>query len=303
MKKLLRFFAVLGALWTITPKAAGAEAKENVKAKADVTVFANTEQVDDGSTFGDLTLKPCVEVEKDDYKFGYLGSFYNWGYTDRTRGDWMTLMSRLQLETSDWALQVGRMQLRPDYVAYLKTPMTTTLDNDIMCAGTCRTFTGTHLAHKGTGLGVGLVANDTRMTPTHWDTGLVTWEKKFGNEWGVAAHVGAGDKGLHNAGATVAYMPTDKTSVVAEGIYDKETTHGILGVRHKLTDDLAMFAGLKVDKPNHGKVGGWATAGLSYDLGKGFSLVGAIKQDIGGCHETHGIVGLRYFGNFGVNNQ
>ena len=215
----------------------------------------------------------------------------------------MTLMSRLQLETSAWALQVGRMQLRPDYVAYLKTPMTTTLDNDVMLAGTCRTFTGTHLVHKETGFGVGLVAKDTRMTPTHWDTGLVTWEKKFGDEWGVATHIGVGDKGLHNAGATVAWMPTDKTSVVAEGIYDKETTHGILGAHYKLTDDLAVFAGLKVDKPDHGKVSGWATAGASYNLGKGFSVVGAVKQDIGGRHEAHGIVGLRYCGNFGINGQ
>lgn len=303
MKKLLRFLAVMGALWSVTPKAAGAEAKENVKAKADVTVFANAEQVDDGDTFGDLTLKPHVEVGNGEYKASYLGSFYNWGYSDRTYGDWMTLMSRLQLETSDWALQVGRMQLRPDYVSYLKTPMTTTLDNDVMLAGTCRTFTGTHLAHKGTGLGIGLAAHDTRMTPTHWDTGLVTWEKKFGNEWGVAAHIGAGDKGFHNAGLTIAYMPTDKTSIVAEGIYDKKVTHGILGARHKLTDDLAIFAGLKVDKPDQGKVAGWATAGVSYDLGKGFSVVGAVKQDIGGHHEAHGIIGLRYFGNFGVNTQ
>ena len=303
MKKFLRFLAVIGALWNVTPKAAGAEAKENDKVQANVTVFANAEQVDDKETFGDVTLKPQIEVANGDYKANYTGSFYNWGYTDRTHGDWLTLMSRLQLETSDLALQVGRMQLRPDYVAYLKTPMTTTLDNDIMCAGTCRTFTGTHLAHKGTGLGVGLVANDTRMTPTHWDTGLVTWEKKFGNEWGVAAHVGAGDKGFHNAGLTVAWMPTDKTSVVAEGIYNGGVTHGILGARHKLTDDLALFAGLKVDKANQGKVTGWATAGASYDLGKGFSVVGAVKQDIGGHHETHGIVGLRYCGNFGINGQ
>ena len=31
MKKFLRFLAVIGALWNVTPKAAGAEAKENDK--------------------------------------------------------------------------------------------------------------------------------------------------------------------------------------------------------------------------------------------------------------------------------
>ena len=301
--RFLRFLAVLGALWTVTPKVAGAEAKENVKAKADVTVFANVEQVDDGSTFGDITLKPRVAVEKGEYKINYTGSFYNWAYTDHTRGDWLTLMSRLQLENDDWNFQLGRMQLRPDYVAYLATPMTTTLDNDIMLAGTPRTFTGTHLAHKETGLGVGLVAHDTRMTPTHWDTGLLTWEKKFGTEWGLAAHVGAGDKGFHNAGLTVAWMPTDRTSVVAEGIYDKKTTHGILGVRHKVTDRLALFAGTRVGKPDQGKASGWVAAGASYDLGKGFTAVAAVEQDIGGEHATHGIIGLRYCSNFEIGNN
>ena len=303
MKKFLRFLAVIGTLCSFTPKASGAESQENTKTKADVTLFANAEQVDDNATFGDVTVKPNFEMEMGDYRLGYLGAFYNWGYTDRTHGDWMTFQSRLQLENSDWAFQVGRMQLRPDYVAYLATPMTTTLDNDIMASGTSRIFTGTHIAHKGTGLGVGLYSHDTRMDPAHWDSGLVTWEHRFGQEWGVAAHIGAGDGGLHNAGFTVAYMPTEQTSIVAEGIYKDKTTHGILGVNHKLTDTLTAFAGLKLDKANQGKTGGWAAAGLSYNLGKGFSLVGGVQQGIGGSHELHGIVGLRYFGNFPTTAQ
>ena len=302
MKKLLRFLAVVGALWNVTPKAAGAEAKENVKAKADVTILANAEQVDEGETFGDLTLKPRVEVANDDYKLEYFGSFYNYGYTDGTHGDWMTFMSRLKLETSDWALQVGRMQLRPDYVAYMATPMTTTLGNDLMLAGTSRIFTGTHFAHKKTGLGVGFVANDTRMTPTHWDTGLLTYDKRFNDEWALAAHIGAGDKGFHNAGLTVAWTPTDKTTFVAEGIYKDKTTYGILGAQHKLTDDLAVFAGMKVGKPNQGKATGWAAAGLRYRLSKDFTAVAAVQQDIGGEQKPHGIIGLQYAGSFGFGN-
>lgn len=303
MKKILRFLAVMGALWNVTPKAAGAEAKENVKTKADVTVFANAEKVDNASTFGELTFAPHVAVEKGDWKLGYTGMFYNSGYTDHTHGDWMTFDSQVKLENTDWTAQVGRMMLRPDFASYCAVPMTTTLGNDIKATGSSRIFTGTRVTHKGTGLGVGLVANDTRMTPTHWDTGLLTWEKHFGKKWGLAAHVGAGDKGFHNAGVTVTYMPTDKTTFVAEGIYKDKTTHGILGAHHKLTDDLAVFAGLKVDKPNHGKMGGWATAGLGYDLGHGFRAVGAVKQDIGGRHEAHGIIGLQYAGNFGINSQ
>lgn len=302
--RFLKLLAIMGALWSVTPKATGAEANENdIKTSANVTVFANTEQVDDESTFGELTLAPHVGIEKGDWKLGYSGMFYNSGYTDGTHGDWMTFDSQLKLENPDWSFQVGRMMLRPDFAAYLAMPTTTTLGNDIKAAGSSRIFTGTRFTHKETGLGVGLIANDTRMTPTHWDTGLVTWEKRFGDEWGVAAHIGAGDKGFHNAGATIAYMPTDKTTFVAEGIYKDKATHGILGAQHKLTDDLAVFAGLKVDKPNHGKVGGWATVGLGYDLGHGFRAVGAVKQDIGGRHETHGIIGLQYAGNFGISGK
>ena len=295
----LKTLLAIASLWTTTPKAMATD-KESTQAKADLTVFANIEQVDDGNTFGDLTLKPRVSLEKGDYKAEYLGSFYNWGYSDHTTGDWLTLMSRIRLENSEWAAHIGRMQLRPDFVSYLKTPMTTTLDNDIMLAGTCRTFTGAHLTHKDSGLGLGIVAHDTRMSFNHWDTGLISWEKTFGSELGVAAHIGIGDKGLHNAGITTAWMPTDKTSVVLEGIYDQRTTHGILGAHHKITDDFSVFAGIKVSKPNQGKICGWAATGISYRLGNGFSVVGAIKHDIGGRNDIHGIIGLRYAGSFEI---
>ena len=38
--KFLRLLAIMGALWSVTPKAAGAEAKENDKVDANVGVFA-----------------------------------------------------------------------------------------------------------------------------------------------------------------------------------------------------------------------------------------------------------------------
>jgi len=301
MKKLLRFLAVMGALWNVTPKAAGAEAKENVKAKADVSVYANAERVSDAEhTFGELTLAPHASIEKGDYKLGYSGMFYNYGYTDHTHGDPMTLDCQLRLDVPHWTFQTGRMMLRPEFASFMVTPFPTSLGNDIKGAGASRIFTGTHVVNKDTGLGVGFVANDACMAPSHWDTGLLTWEKKFGDGWGLAAHVAAGSKGVQNAGFTLAYMPTDKTAFVAEGIYKDKTIHGILGTSHKLTDDLTLFAGLKLDRPEHEKVTGWATAGLHYNLGKGFSVVGAVKQDIDTLHKTHGIIGLKYAGNFGI---
>ena len=302
--KFLKLLAIMGALWSVTPKAAGAEANENdIKTSANVALFANTEQVDDESTFGELTLAPEATIEKGDYKLGYSGMFYNWGYTDHTYGDWMTLKSRLQLENNDWELQLGRMMLRPDYASFLAVNLPTTLGNDIKSGGGARILTGTRLAHKETGLGVGLVANDTRMTPSHWDTGLLTYDKRFNDEWALAGHIGAGDKGLHNAGFTVAWTPSKKTTVVAEGLYAQKATYGVLGVQHSLTDDLALFAATKVSKPNQGKLQGWLTAGANYNLGKGFSAVAAFKQDIGGEHNPHGIIGIKYAGNFAINGQ
>ncbi len=38
-------------------------------------------------------------------------------------------------------------------------------------------------------------------------------------------------------------------------------------------------------------------------LGRGFRAVGAVKQDIGGRHEVHGIIGLQYAGSFGIGGK
>lgn len=303
MKKLLRFLAVIGTLCSFTPKASGAESQENTKAKADVTVFANAEQIDDQKTFGDLTVGPSASVEMGDYELGCAGMFYNSGYIDGTHGDWMINKACLQLKNSTGKLQVGRMQLRPDFAAFLATPGTTGGINSWLCAGDARIFTGAHYTHTDTGLGLGLYSTDTRMTPTHWDSGLATWEHRFDKEWGVAAHLGVGDKGLQDAGLTVAYTPTDKTSVVAEGIFRNKIAHGILGVNHKLTDTLTAFAGLEVDKADQGKVNGWLETGVNYKIGKGFSAVAAFRQDIGGEHKPHGVIGIQYAGNFGILGQ
>ena len=159
-------------------------------------------------------------------------------------------------------------------------------------------MTGANLTYKPWGLELGYMANDGRMSFDHWDTVLLGYKKQFNDTWGVQFQAGGGAKPLTFGGLTVAYTPDKDNAVVGEVIYKNHKTTGVLTAKHNLTDKLALFAGVEVGKKSHGKIAGMAEAGIHYKIGKGFSLVGAVQQDIGGKHATHGVIGLQYVGNF-----
>lgn len=159
-------------------------------------------------------------------------------------------------------------------------------------------LTGANLTYKPWGLELGYMANDGRMSFDHWDTVMLGYKKQFNDTWGVQFQAGGGAKALTFGGLTVAYTPDKDNAVVGEVIYKNHKTTGVLTAKHNLTDKLALFAGIEVGKKSHGKIGGMAEAGIHYTIGKGFSLVGAIQQNIGDKHATHGVIGLQYVGNF-----
>ena len=299
--KILKTLAVIGALFGATPKAkaAGAEDKQlDINAVAEATLFVNGEKTSGKDAFGDITVQPKFYLEHADNKIGYEGSFYNAKTEGAKAGDWMTFVSKINFETENWAGFIGRDCTRFKTAGYVNCPSTTAFSNEARLNGTSRMMTGANLTYKPWGLELGYMANDSRMSFDHWDTVMLGYKKQFNDTWGVQFQAGGGAKALTFGGLTVAYTPNKDNAVVGEVIYKNHKTTGVLTAKHNLTDKLALFAGVEVGKKSHGKIGGMAEAGIHYTIGKGFSLVGAIQQDIGGKHATHGVIGLQYVGNF-----
>lgn len=290
--KIIKVLALTSALLNSTGKA-----EENQAPKPGITILASSEQDGFKKNYAEITLKPEITHQKGEYKLGYYGSFYRAKNTPGAEIDWMTLASKIRAENDNWALEIGRSCTR-EYAGYLYAPTTTSFDNQGMIKGTSRTYTGTTLAHKETGLTLGQVASDTRMTPTHWDSTLLGWAKELNNEWALHLQTTGGRKPLSTLGATLRWQPTQETTLVAEGLHWNRETTGILTTNHKLTEDLTLFAGAQMTSPQRGKLGGLATAGASYNLGKGFQLVVSAQQKLGTDKAISALLGIKYAGDF-----
>ena len=299
--KLLRTLALMGALLSTTPKANAGGAEDNqhdLKTNANLSVFANGEKASSKKAFGDITFKPHIGFESDQKGIFYEGSFYRLGELHGIKSDWLILMSRLVAENEDWQAILGRDCTPFETAGYKNVPSTTFFANDVRANGTSRGFTGTSLTYKPWGVEVGCLASDNRMTPSHWDSALIGYKKQFNDQWGVQLQAAGGAKPLTYGGVTVAWTPNKGNAVVGEVIYKNHKTTGVLSAKHNITDQLALFANAEVCKTGKGKIGGVAEAGLSYNIGKGFTAVAAVQQDIGGQHKTHAVIGLQYVGNF-----
>ena len=299
--KLLKMLAVMGALWGTTPKAnaEGADDQQrDLKTEANVTLYLNGEKASEEKAFGDVTIKPHIGVEADQKGIYYEGSFYRWGELDGGKTDWMTLMSKLVLHSEDWEAMIGRECTPFQTAGYKNVPSSTYFSNDVRLNGTSRGFTGANLTYKPWGVEVGCLASDTRMTPSHWDSALIGYKKQFNDQWGVQLQAAGGAEPLTYGGATVAWTPDKNNAVVGEVMYKNHKTTGVLSARHNITAQLAVFANAEVCKPNSGKIGGIAEAGISYDIGKGFRAVAGIQQGIGGEHKTQAMIGLQYVGTY-----
>lgn len=299
--KILRILAIMGALFGTAPKAkaAGAEANQlDINAVAEASLFVNSEKASGKDAFGDITVQPKFYLEHADNKIGYAGSFYNAKTEGVKADDWMTFVSKIDFETENWAGFIGRDCTRFKTAGYLNCPSTTAFSNEARLNGTSRMLTGANLTYKPWGLELGYMANDGRMSFDHWDTVMLGYKKQFNDTWGVQFQAGGGAKPLTFGGLTVAYTPNKDNAVVGEVIYKNHKTTGVLTAKHNLTDKLALFAGVEVGKKSHGKINGMAEAGIHYKIGKGFGLVGAIQQDIGGKHDTRAVIGLQYANTF-----
>ncbi len=285
-KKLIRLLAIIGTLCTCTAKA-----DETKELEPAATILANSEQENLKNNHAEISILPELTWTQGEDKIGYSGIFYRSKDTDGDETEWTTTTSEIQAENEDWALDVGRTITRAYY-----TPTTVNFDNKARGKGASRIYTGTILTHKETGLTLGQVAEDKRMTPSHWDSTLIGWKKELDDKWALQLQATTGPRPLTSAAATLRWQPTDGITVVAEALYKDHEKTGVLTANHNLSDNLTLFAGAQITNPQKGKTEGLATAGVNYNLGHGLQLTGAIQQELGTERGTAAMIGIKYTG-------
>jgi len=285
-RRLIRVLTIIGTLCTSTAKT-----EETQELKAGTTILANSEQENLKNNHAEISILPELSWKQDKDQIGYQGIFYHSKDTNGKETEWTTSTSEIRAEDEDWSLDIGRSSTRAYY-----TPTTVNFDNKARGKGASRIYTGTILTHKGTGLTLGQVADDTRMTPSHWDTTLLGWTGKLNNEWDLQLQATTGPHLISSAAATLRWHPTEDTTVVAEALYKDHKKTGVLTANHNLSDNLTLFTGTQITSPQKGKPAGLATAGASYNLGHGLQLTAAIQQELGTERGTAAMIGIKYTG-------
>ena len=287
--KLLALSAVILPM----EKVRGQEA-DRIEPKASLGLFNSIEKDSKNPMYAETCLNPVVSLQKGEHKVKYEGHFWRFGYTNGEISDWWRLSSYFGYENDTFAVKAGRMLLR-DYAGYVFCPTTPMFDNMATGNGDGMGFTGLYTQHKGTGLGLGWVADNNQMNPRNWDTGLVTWSKQLTDDLAVQAHIGATSHKLTRAGLTAKWTPDTKTTLVGEAIYKGQNTTAFLTANYYLTDSLKAYGGVQMCFPNSGKMTGLISAGLDYQVpNSGVHFFAGIHQGLGGEHETSVVVGARF---------
>lgn len=298
--KTLRMLAIIGALFAARPAAKAAEPEQDnaLHTRVDFGLYLN-EELANKNSFTDISLCPHLRLEKGLYAVDYDGCFWKQWFFDGTEGDWLNLKHKLTLENKDYAVVFGRDLTAGQMAGYQNVPMTTGFSNTIKGHGVSHSLTGVGLWDKQRGFQVGWYAKDGEFGLKHLDMGVIGYRKQLDDQWGVQFQAGAGRKALDYAAATVAYTPDKNNAIVAEGVYKNDRVSAVLMAKHNMTDRLALFANAEVTQAKGEKVGALVEAGVAYDFAKGFRAVAAVQQEIGGEHQTRGVIGLQYSGNFG----
>jgi len=289
--KIIRLLTITGALLTATVKA-----QETEKINPGLGVYTATEQDCSPKNYIGLSLQPNLTWETAECKLGYYGSFYREENNPGDDSDWLTSISKIQAENDNWAIEIGRANTQ-QYAGLRYTPTTSSFDNLGAQNGTTRNYTGAILTHKNTGLSLGQVASDGNLKLDNLDQTVLGWAKELTPRWAIQLQA-AQDEKCFQTGATIKWQPEDTTTVITEGFLSEEQTTALLTASHKLTDNLNLFGGIQMTWKKSEKPHGLATAGASYNLGHGLTLVTAAQQEIGADTGTTALAGIKYSRNF-----
>ena len=291
--KYNKIFSLLAIIGTLLTSAVKGQSTDRIS--PNLGIFAAAEQETTPASYFGVNIQPELTLERDIGKLGYYGSFYREEKDPGSDKDWATIVSKIQAENEDWALEFGRSNTRK-YAGHLCTPTTSSFDNKGVGKGTTRNYTGLILTHQETGLSLGQVASDGNLKLSHLDQTLLGLAKELSEKWAIQLQL-AGDKdGIARAGATLRWQPTDTTTLATEGFYKGHETTALLTANHKLTDNLTLFGGAQMSWEDSQESTGLLTAGASYDFGHGFTAVTAAQQTLGSDSTTTALVGVKYSG-------
>ena len=184
------------------------------------------------------------------------------------------------------------------YATCIQAPTTTSFDNRAVGKGVSKKYTGAIMTHQDTGVSLGIVTDEARMTAKHWDNVMIGWNARL-NKWlAVQLQASADKKGLTFAGATIKWQPTTDTTVMAEAFRQNDEKTAVLAANHCLTDNVTLFTGTQITSPRDKKAEGLANAGVNYKIGKYLQFVGAVQQEIGKNRKTAALLGLKFSRDF-----
>jgi len=293
-KKMLITLAAIALLFSVTMTSASslqeaemraAHASLSLRTAAEVHNFDHVE--------GDAIVSPSASTEIGDTKLSYAGTFRKTADSEGNRSDLQTFVHKAGIETEDWRFEAGRTSLRE--FGGVKT--VDSFDNDMSAKGMSRNFTGVFASHRPSHLTLAVGSSDGTMSPSHWDMLTGSWHHRFGDKVGVQIHGSATKDHLEKAGLAVEVRPTDRLSLLADGVYTRNSTAAMLLANMKASDRVKLFAGAEITAPCDSTATGKVIAGVEGNLGHGFHAVGAVNQDFSfghGGEETTAILGLRF---------
>lgn len=295
---LLHYLAIFSAMWgmhTAAVQSAHAEDASAAKAHATLAARATAEAHNTDYVECDGMLMPKAVADIGGVDLKYSGVFRRTANSDGERSKLQTFVNKVGVESDNWDFEVGRSNLRQ----FANETSTVGFDN-YTSAKLSRTFTGAFATHKPSNVTLGLCASDTAFGPSHVDEVLGSWSHRFGDQLGAQIHLAATLDCLEKAGLAVEWSPTDRASLLADAVYSKTGTSGMLLGNYQASDRVKLFAGGEVTAPCDSGATGKFVAGLEGDLGHGVKAIGAVQHDCSFHHggdETMAVLGIKVNGN------
>lgn len=293
MKKLIKTLAIIGTLCNMS----FAEAETPIDAdqhpvRGSITLKTTGETYNTDYAEGDVMATPKVTTQVGDNEIKYTGTFRKATNTDGETTDLQTIAHNVTIDNGIWDWTFGRTSLRE----FGGTTATVGFDNYMAGKGMTRTFTGAFVGYQPLDVVFGIGSSDTTLSPSHWDMLMASWHHHFENGWGIQANIAATEDHVEKAGLAVEYKPTDDISLLADGVYGKTETSGMLLANLQLWDKAKLFAGGEVTAPDEGKTTGKLICGVETQFGHGLIGTAAVQHDFADNDKTKVVLGVKLKG-------
>ena len=294
MKKLIRTLAIVGTLCNMPFAQAGTPADADQRpTRGSITLRTTGETHNEDYAEGDVMVTPKLTTEVGDTELKYTGNFRKATNTDGETTELQTITHKVSADNGTWGLTLGRSSIRE----FGDASTTVGFDNYMAGKGMTRTFTGAIADYHPLDLTLGIVSSDTTMSPAHWDMLLTSWHHHFAGGWGVQFNIASTKGHVEKAGLALEWHPTDDIRVLADTVYTRSQTSGMLLANLQLAEKIKLFGGAEITVPEHGEKTGKLLAGLEGDLGHGFTATTAVQHDFAEHDDTKLVFGFKFKGD------